>query len=445
MRTVMAAVATIAAVVACRHVLGRPFWQDDFLWLYRMEHAPSSWAILWDSAGGHLRLGANVLLLLTAPIAGLDPRGWFVTVVALHVAAVVGLIAVIERWTGRRDLAAAAAAIWATAPIHGATLGWYAAGAPAALATAALVGMLYAITAGATGWAIVAMLVCGVTFGVGLAAALTAPLVAWLLRPADVRLRVRLAAAAGVLVVAYLVTMATAAPTFRDPALEAKVGLRAGLADPARTLGLWLALAVHAGQVLLPFGGVLAAAAAVVAVRRRPRPAIAALLVAGVTYAAIALARVGIGVGATEPRYHYLGSLFCAVLLALAAAALRVPSWVAGLVLAACVVRAATTTLAPFPVDVDAELAALRAELRAAPGDVAVLPNAPFRPAAIALLAPEGAFPGRAAAFVLYHPDGTLDGRRVLFVAESWDAYRAAVAGGGPIARVLVPPGERPP
>jgi hypothetical protein len=83
---------------------------------------------------------------------------------------------------------------------------------------------------------------------------------------------------------------------------------------------------------------------------------------------------------------------------------------------------------------------ALRAEARAAPGPVAVLPNAPFRPAAIALLAPEGTFPGRAAAFAFYHPDGTLDGRRVAFTAESRDAYRAAVARGGPIAKVLVPP-----
>ena len=218
------------------------FHYDDFLDLYQVRNDDAAHYLL-RMYGGHLLIARHAVTAALDTIFGPDPRLFFAFVLATHLLNVGLLYALVLALTGSWRLAALAAAAWGTAPANEGALGWYAVYGQVA-ATACILGTAVGLarSGDATrstwraplGWAAL-MLLAGLLFGVGIAAALMMPVVAWLLvRPGPMRRRAvgAFVAVALVLMAVYAVLRALELPLYGEQRIEITAML-AGLTPSA--------------------------------------------------------------------------------------------------------------------------------------------------------------------------------------------------------------------
>lgn len=461
MRALAVVIPLLCATIAYRGVLGCYFWQDDFYWLFRWLHVPVL-EFLLEGAPGHLLPVRNGIVAATAAVVGFDPTGWFATVLVAHAVTAFALCLVLQRWTGTTLLASAVASVWAIAPLHAGTLGWYSA-ATHGWSTLAVTGVLLALPpSGAPHrvWAAVASVVAAMTFGTGLAIVLVGPWLVWLLRPNDratILLSAMLAVGAGLV---YVLLGTGHRSVLADPVVTRAMALDGGLDHPRVALELAAAL-LWVGAADLGGGpvGVAALLGLVIAGLIMPssrRLVVVGLTIAGTACGAVAVGRAGL-VGtlkiplwqvAGTTHYHYSAQLGIALAAGVGLAAVCAPVWRRVAATGLLAIVAARLLTGPVPVDThDSAREAMRIverEARRAAVSGRVVPNRAFPPAlTLILFGTPDRFPGYAAAFTLLARDGLVDGRPVRFRANSW-AEHAAVRGGGPIARVLTPPVATP-
>lgn len=445
-------VPAVLALAAYSGVASCFFWWDDFYWLFRWHHL-SLGAFLLESPPGHLHVLRNAIVAATAAVVGTaDPRPWFVQALLAHAATAVVLALVLARWTGSRGLAAGVAALWAVAPVHAGTLSYYTAAA-AGWATLAGGAFLLAIP-GAPAAAAACLVAAGNLFGTGLAFAAAGPVLALVLAPRDRVLLAWQIGACGLLLGEYLL-LGVGHPTFHaNPEIAQGLTVAPATTAPLVALQLFAALAwTGLTELVGPAAPVVAPLVLVGLWRRETRRfTTAGLLVAAAAYAAVGVGRTGratvlgqtIQSIAATPYYHYFGQFGLALALGAAVPPLAA-RWKEALGAALAVLAALRIVVDPPVIDTHEsarrEMAAVMRRATAAARSGDAVPNRPFPPAlTMILFAGPDRFPGQAAAFTLVRPDGRVDGRPVRFVAQSLEEYRA-VATGGPIARVLLPPG----
>ena len=471
-------------------IVGNFFMGDDFLHLYHLANLPLLQNLV-EPFGGHLYCARNAVFALLHHVAGAEPRWFFTAMLATHLANVWLLYDVILVFGGSRRLACAGAALWGTAPVIAGTLELYSAHG-IALATTCLLVVLRQLGRVAESGRLPSgpqvalwygLLLVGATcYGIGIAAALAFPVIAWLLLPATpgrgavvavlgstwitvpllyvVDHRVWVAAYGGEPAAMPFVFAQLRAP--RAPA-EMLLGLL-GHGTTAAHVGLLWPHGAMPSAVWWGFIGafIVGVVGVLVAGPERYRRAILAFLViAGATYAFIAVGRGNLyaaflGPDATPltlaetPRYHYLGplALIATSCLVLAAAAERVrlparaKDVLLGSLLASIVVAHGhgqwrMNDWATERQQTSEFLGAIRrAALARPPGADVYIRNRMFTPAGPLL--PPRVFPGWAAAFVIFFPDDTVEGRRVRFTTSNQEEL-AAARDGRRSGAVLVP------
>src|SRR6185369_8441612 len=182
------ALAAIVYAPLTRHY----FFADDFLHLYRLANLPLVQNII-EPFAGHLYLVRNAVFALLHWLFDVDPRGYFAAMLVTHLANVWLLYGVILVFTGSRLLACAGAALWGTAPVLAGVLGWYSAHGAALVATALLLFLRdlgrhardgRGPAPGRVALWFLLLLAAATCFGTGIAVALVAPVVAWIVLPA---------------------------------------------------------------------------------------------------------------------------------------------------------------------------------------------------------------------------------------------------------------------
>ena len=318
-------------------ITGNYFYQDDFLFLYRVVN--SSWPeFLLAPHGGHLLIARNAIFWLFHTLFA-TAAGWYFCVVLLtHLLNVYLLFAVIRAHTGSAPLACFGAALWGTCVVNEGALGWYSVYGQVLVATAMLwlLRQFAAIDAGAAlprfAWArwSLLLLFAATCFGIGVAVAGVAPLLAWLLlrsTPARATAVRHLAVAAVITVLVYAGVSQLHASLYGGA--NSLTSLLAALQRPDLVGGFTtllalcgvtdLVLGVFAPALAHPYPTIalvgtpilLAGVAAILLYAPAARARIAAdfaLLLA--CYGSIALGRALLAdgplvFGAVEPRYQY--------------------------------------------------------------------------------------------------------------------------------------------
>jgi hypothetical protein len=467
-RTAWLAPAALAAAVWFP-ILRNYFHFDDFLELYQLRNYDALHFYL-QMYGGHLRIVRNAVTAALDGIFGPDPRPFFALMLATHVANTILVYVLALQWCASWRLAVVAAALWAIAPANEGAIGWYAVYGQVGATTCALLvvnGMSRVDAAAPPRWGpplrwAALLMAAGMMFGVGIAAALVMPVIAWLLLPPGAMRRRTLiatvAAAVAVLGI-YAVVRALEAPLFGAPMVETTLML-AGVAPNAafRHVSLLGALLGY-GCAALPLGPLLTPAAfptvghgvtiaivaalllagGIVGTSRHRRALIAALLLVVAIYGMIAIGRsmfissMGTIRIAISPRFHYAAGAFLAPALAVALAALvqrrRVPR-LAGhaafaIALAALVWMAfggMRTPINHFDGDrreTERALVSVATALKAAPpGAEVVLPNKPFGAVGFVNFPNRDKFPGTAAVFAIFYPENVVAGHPVVFTSD---------------------------
>ncbi len=463
------------------------FASDDFLHLLTLANDGLR-RFLLTPFGGHVLVVRNLVFALCVWAFGTDPVGYFWVVLATHVVNTFLLHLVLVRTTASRPVACLVAVLWGAAPHHGVALGWYSVYGEMLCATLVLLVLLDVVAAAGdegavstrrtVGWFIL-ITAAATAFGVGIGVALVFPLAATLLVG-----RARLTAAGRValwsipIVVTVTYVAIQRSEVIRDiPVLKAVTMLAtSGLVVFAMwwdlvaygTYALAAGPFVSAAFFATPLGMVVAGAAVAALVmaialappHRRQRLLAIALLALG-AYGIIAAGRAALYSslggnvlqGSTEGRYHYVGQLFLAVLLAHGLVAvgrtfaptLRAVAYasILGVMVLGFVVRRPAidhhddvrVATREAIARIDADVAAARAAHPDAPS--VTIENRPFGPA----LFPE--FVGTAGLFVIWYPTDVLQDREVIFAAAP-RAWQAAQARGGRLA-ALVRPATAPP
>jgi hypothetical protein len=487
-RGTVALVVVLAAgtsALAYRGVLESYFWSDDFVLLYMLRDM-SLPEFLLTPFGGHTVVARNVLFALTHAWAGLDPRPYFVTVVATHALNVALLGRLVWRLTGSIVVTGFGALAWGICPTAGASLSWYAAHSQVAATTCLLLAFeRVARRAGHDArlsprdlvvsclWLCLSLLF----FGTVIAVALVWPIVVLLLFPHTVSDRRRLGAIVGAAVAVFVVyealqraaRMLYATPYTPGPLLDLVVEhprpaviaflqlIRVGVTS--LVLGAWWTPAPQSDFVswltllLAAVTWVVALAAAGVDARRKLA---AFTLVALAIYALTAVARAPAArelAGWTAARlaatlrYHYAAQAFLVAALCVAADTAR-----AGIRDAVAIAGATGLLLGTIyrGVQVDqhdatrsavaAALSEMRAQIEATPrGQTAYIPDRAvfgfgWMPGTMTPL------PGLSSLFAIISPSDEVDGRAVRFT-EATPAVAAAIRQhGGRLARLVVPP-----
>jgi hypothetical protein len=97
-RAVPPLIVAVAALAAAWPILENYFYADDFGNLVELaEHGPGSFVTA--PAAGHMYIVRNTIFYLTFHFFGMQPRGYFVTALATHVANVLLLFALVRRLT----------------------------------------------------------------------------------------------------------------------------------------------------------------------------------------------------------------------------------------------------------------------------------------------------------------------------------------------------------
>jgi hypothetical protein len=469
------------------------FFADDVLHLNDIANK-SALAFVLAPFGGHNYLVRNLVFLGSWQLFGLRTELWYGVVLLTHLLNVWLLFRVLGTLTASVRLACFGATIWGISPLGVGTLGVYSVYGQVMAATVLLVvldGLTRLGTARepvpvytASLW--YALLLAGTTcFGTGIGVALVFPLVLFLLLPAAWRQRgVRLAylALPAVTLAAYFELRRLSAliePLPLEEVLHVVVATRGLLVAPAMvppllgfgvtasTLGHFLdaqaypdarawgsVIAVALGLGLVAWRGDAGA--------RRAALAMAALSVG--IYGVIAVGRASVYANvyrlpltqvATEPRYHYMGTIPIIVLLCQILQQVGRIGWVSSIPrdpLLAAGLGLAVAGYARSSIRID-EHAAARAyftrtgqEIDAAvaaapPGTTVYLENQTTPFDVLGWAVPNRLFPGRAAVFLLTQPSARVDGREVRFVERDravLDRYRGR--SGTPLGRLLVAP-----
>jgi len=444
------------------------FHFDDFLDLYQLRNDDAARYFL-RMYGGHVLIVRHAVTAALDTLFGPEPRAFFAVMLGTHLLNTGLLHAIVRRLTGGWPLAVLAAALWSTSAINEGALGWWAVYGQVAATSCVLFTLLALLRVGgggaagaraAAGWALV-MLLAGMLFGIGIAAAMVMPVVAALLLPPGGPRRRGIAAftvTAALLVVTYAVLRGLEQPLYGQRRIETTV-VFALLTPSAASLHLSMLGALFAfGLGTLPIGAlanpkdfptaVHLAAVAVGALLlvaglwagdwRLRRRVLACLLLVAAMYGLIALARsmftesVGLALLVGSLRYHYAtGALLTAALAAAGAALadrLRPPApllWILGAVVALAIGWSAIG-VAPRIDNFDGDRAAtagVLAEIRAAvaaapPGATVEIANRPFGNVGFMNFGYRDRFPGTAAVFAIFYPDDVVDGRRVVFTTS---------------------------
>ncbi len=460
------------AAVVWFPLTGSYFHFDDFLDLYQLRNDDAARYFL-RMYGGHLLLARHAVTALLDAAFGPAPLPYFVVVLVTHLVNTGLLYALALRLTGSWRLAVVAAAVWGAAPANEGALGWYAVYGQVAATTCilvVLVGLARAASIGTpgsapAGWAAPLrwaglMLLAGMFFGVGIAAALAMPAVAWLLLPRGTSRRQAigcLAAAALALLATYALLRALEMPVYGEQRIEITFMLAgltpAAVGDHLRLFGALFgfglaalpfgpltdlnAFPTQAQVVALVLGGLLLAAGLATGSAAQRRRLFACLVLVAAIYGLIAVARsmfidLGLAVLARSLRYHYAAGALLSAALALALAALasrlRLSRRAGSVAFAAWLAATAATEVAGarrlnhFVGDrreTERVLAEIQAAVAAAPpGATVQIPNRQFGAVGYINVGYTDRFPGTAAVFVIFHPHDVIDGRRVVFTTS---------------------------
>ena len=464
-------------------ITGYYFYQDDFLFLYRIVNEP--WPeFLLAPHGGHLLIARNAIFWLFHTLFA-TAAGWYFCVVLLtHLLNVYLLFAVIRAHTGSAPLACFGAALWGTCVVNEGALGWYSVYGQVLVATAMLwiLQQLTAIAAGAAlprfasaRWSLL-LLFAATCFGIGVAVALVAPLLAWLLlpsTPARATAVRHLAVAAVITVLVYAGVSQLHASLYGGanslPSLLAALqrpDLVGGFTTLLALCGVTdLVLGVFAPALAHPYPTIalvgtpilLAGVAAILLYAPAARARIAAdfaLILA--CYGSIALGRAllvdgPLVFGAVEPRYQYAALvpvtlLLCEILRPAAALLGRAQTPVgvaAGFATLLLVFGRPHDPLYPTQTirrDTKNVLQRIRLLARDQPGDgPACIRNGDFSGAGMYVGRVRPEFPGWAALYAIFDGSETIDGRRIYFVERNPEAV-AAAAGGRRSAHLIIGP-----
>ncbi len=444
---------------------------DDFALLYDSVNQPLG-RFLIGIQGGHLYVVRNLVALATVDAFGPEPSRWFLVVIATHLANVALSFMLVRRLCGSPALGAAAAALWAVAPVQEGTLGWYSVYGQVLATTVLLVLLLdleRAATAGAVGagrlavWWVLALVETNL-FGTGIGVALALPVVAWLVLPPGCRWR-----AGGALIGLWVVVpalyvtqnwlwvrygggVAVALPVALDMAQKWDrdvTMLRALFGNGIASIVLNVFLPVRDSAVapVAAAYGLVVGGAIMLGDARMRRWTIALAIVAAAAYGMIAAGRsvylVALqgATGGDAARYHYLATVPLVTILALAAgrlaAASRAPARLGDVAAAGVLIAlAAGVARGDWRIDHHAaarqETAAALAEIaaeatREPPGRFVRIPNRPF--ASVGPFFGDMRFPGWAALFAIFNPDDRVAGRVVRFVDARGEVLRGAREG----------------
>ena len=457
------------------------FFQDDFLHLYEVANHGFPQYVLTPFAG-HQLLSWNALFALLFRLLGPEPLGYYGLVWLNHLANAVLLFEVIRWLVGRPRLACLGASLWGIAPIHAGALGWYSVHGHVLATTAVLLILrdLARLGGGAPRarlapwrWAALSLL-AATSFGVGLAAVLVLPVVAFLVVPqASGRCQATrsLALAALGVLLAYTGLHWLAAVLYGAPSpVSLERILDPGWPLVKRALEIAYRLAARGAASLLlgifheglgpreaglhvTFGAALAALVA--ALRLAPPPTRRSLLATlGLVFACYGGIAVGRGlltpiftldVLVDAPRYQYLATAALTLALCLGLAALparlllparsRTPLLALGLALHAFLVA----WLRP-PIDlhegarqeIEGALGEMRRQIEAAPPGADVFirnPRWQLISAGPVLERQREAFPTWAAVFTIFFPENEVAGRRIFFVERDAGVLKAARRG----------------
>jgi hypothetical protein len=470
------------AAVVFFPVTGNYFYQDDFLYLYRivnrglLEH-------LLTPHGGHVLIARNAIFWLFYQLFGAVPVWYFAIVLLTHLLNVYLLFSVIRAHTGSAAMACFGAALWGTCRMDEGALGWYSVYGQVLVGTALLwlLTRLDAVAAGApvsryapARWGLL-LLVATTCFGLGLAVALVSPLVAWLLLP---RSRTR-TAIVGAFCVAALASallyggaqwlhtslyggtnqLPRLVGLLQSPGLVATFAANLSLAGvTGLCLGSLVAARTYPNPTSLAVAGaiLLALAAALVRSPARARARlIAYVLLAAACYGSIAIARAAlvqrVPAAAAEARYHYVALIPITLLVC---ELLRRATRSLGAAEAPVLVLAALATPVlsyhrPLPLlydpsparrETEAILARIHARAAADGSGPLCMANGSFSGIASNFVAnPRLEFPGWAALYAVFEPDDTINGRRIYFVERSNEVLRIASRGRRSAALIVAP------
>lgn len=477
-----------AALLAALPVADNYFYADDFTHLFDLLTL-GPWTFVTAPNAGHMYLVRNGMFYLSYLQFGMDPQGYFATVIGTHVVNAVLLWWLLWKLLDAPLVAAAGAIAFAISPTHLGTLGWYSVYGHVLAVTATLLALIAVVARpgderpldadGAVG-GVVMMLIASQCFGTGAAAAVVFPAMVALLRPESLRQRrtaLPLLALPVLVLLAWWVMNATR--TQLNPhGAEAAENMIAmvtdyrsvafmvlqllGIGVHGLVLGATVPLSRYGGPASIAALGITAVAVGGALVRGSSRARRAMLAFFGgalACYAAVAAGRAALYAAFTgenllqaftgATRYQYLSQALLAAGLAVALAELvRAFAWSPRVAQAAFASWAvvALGSAAYFPphrddFDTDrpkvelAQQRLARAIERQQSGDACLS----IDPAPLAF-----GFPGTLGVFVLFHDDVFVDGRRVYFVTD--DARLLALRSTSRLMHdLLVPKGACPP
>jgi hypothetical protein len=463
------------------------FFSDDFHLLYWLANNRLA-EFLLAPYGGHLCVVRNVMFLVLNRLAGTQPASYYWVGLLTHLTNVGLLFLVVHVLTGSPRLACFGAALWGMSPLDEGALSWLSVYGQVVTATAILI-ILYRVAAAAErggdpsrieravwyGLALVAML----SFGGGIAAALTLPLVIALLLPrSDAGLRIPPLSTLWVVLPALYLLNNLAYCWLSGRSLEAILPLASYSVSMSVVISaVGHLIAYGATQLVLGFlyapgrypdataaCGIAVFTAAYLAGAiwsppRVRRQLLAAGLLVVANYGMIAVGR-GVfftmgGAYASQARYHYLGAIYLTLVLCLLLN--RAGDWplirepvkngllILWLAASAVSWRATGWTFDHHEKDrngADRVLTALRAEIRAAPpGADVYIANRSF--GRFGRYVGMADFPGWAALFTIYFPSNVVGSHRIYFV-ENDPEVRDATARGRRTGTLIVPSAPPP-
>ena len=468
------------------------FHADDFLVLHGVV-SRGFWPVILAPAAGHLLVVRNFGFYAMYRLFGPDPAPFFCVVLITHALNVWLLFRVIRAFTCNAYLASFGAVLWGASPVNEAVLGWYASYGHAVATSLVLVvlaqlgdrlGRTDPPPARVVWTWVILLVIASLSFGMGLAAAMTFPAVLLLCLPPA---RQRPARVLPLLTLPLTLTILY-------------VGLHAlwryGFGEDVSGAAGSVARLVHWRPVLDMTGHLLAAGvAALGATVTQARPVypsahgawfaattacvlvvawwrsdaehrrylvaflllatgVSAMVAAGRAFGGITVLQKSVAEMAGTLRYHYLATAVLSALVCTALpAVIRVPleEWTKATVLASAIAAGAVLYVADGrPIDhhdvarreTAGVLAAVRARVAGQPAGAPVyMDNHPFASVALYMGRFQLPFPGWAAIFLIFHPSGTLEGRPMYFVTRD---PRLIAAARGRVRSLLVSPDAVP-
>jgi len=471
-------------------ITGVFFFADDFYHLGRITNeSPLLWLIA--PFGGHNLILRNLAFLSSWELFGFHSEPWYWTVLFTHLLNVWLLFDVLSALTASTLLACFGATLWGICPLDAGTIGWYAVYGQVMVATILLVVLDRVVRLAATGerlptrtaclWYV--LLLLGTTcFGIGIGVALVFPVILFLLLPAAWRqpgVRIAYLALPAVTLALYF-GLRTLSGWIQPLSFSENMHLIAakdGLRDIPWMLLPLIGFAVGGaglGHAFDPRTFVDARTCVVIAAlvlglglvawrgdwkTRRTMIAMAALAVG--IYGVVAAGRAHMYIvfhyplaqAATEPRYHYVGTIPIVILICQVLQQVGRVGWLSALprgplLAVGLALQVGAYLLSGFHIDqhpatreyVTRTFKEMHDAVSASPAGTTVsIENDETQLVLGPML--RTFLPGRAGLFLFLSPDDTLDGRHVRFVERDPDILAIwAARPGSRLATLLVAP-----